>query len=117
LTAERLHDVSNQFDYVTRVLGKTVARRMPITYMKLVLAILRGENGRPTTAMNLVRSLPAFYDDVAAVVKIMKRQKWIDVVPTPHDRRQKHLVLSAKGQVIARELAKLSNLPDNTAVE
>lgn len=108
MNAVHLQDVSNQFDYVTRVLGKPVARRMPVTYLKIVLAILRGHDGKPTTAMTITRTLPAFYDDVAAVVKIMKRNRWIDVVPTPEDRRVKHLVLSTKGEAIARELAKLS---------
>lgn len=103
-----LHDLSLQFDYVTRVLGKPVARRMPITYVKILLAILKGEGGAPTTTMTLAKRLPATYDDVAAVVKIMKRHHWIVPVPVPHNRREKHLVLSAKGEQIKRELAKLA---------
>lgn len=109
MNAAYLQDVSNQFDYVSRVLGKPVARRMPIGAMKVVIAILRGDGPRPTTTKLVMQATGAAYEDVAYVVRVMKRNGWVAPVPNMADRRHKFLALSAKGSVLANELARLSN--------
>jgi DNA-binding MarR family transcriptional regulator len=103
--------VIEHFDGVTAALGKPVSRRLPLCYMRILLTIVQQKPGDQLTATQLTRELPAFYDDVAAVVRTMRKAKWIELRTNPDDRRSKFLELTAKGQELAAKLARLTPVP------
>lgn len=94
--------LQDRFIRLERILGRPVARRFPLSYMPILAQVLYGP--RPMTAMSVTRTLRAPYDDVATVLRTMKRSGWITLVPNPLDRRAKHLVLTAKGEAMRDQL-------------
>jgi DNA-binding MarR family transcriptional regulator len=101
-------------DGISRALGPRAVRRMRLTDVRILLAILDQPAIDPhyATAIELVRTLPSDYDSVAKVVRMMRDYKWIEDALDHRDQRRKFLIPTPKGYELR---ARLYAVPAPTA--